>query len=395
MDRLLMIADKSGKVETGKRVYIDGAKGKNEAWLRDMMFNHPDLLPVEDIDQAFGPLIPLCTEFQIDTGRVDALFINESGRLTILECKLWKNPEARREVVAQAIDYVKELSRWSYSDLQRQVSKALHKAGNVPFDVVRRAAGSRLREPEFVDAVSRSLREGRFLVLVIGDGIREGIQSLTEFVSAPSSKAFQFGIVEAAVYHFGNGRLAIHPRILAKTQVLKRQITVFNVKGAAGHMQVEDAAGHSPEISIEVAPGGKRKHLRAWWQPVMKMKFDDPDQEPPRWLVTNNVALSTPYPGVQIKAWATVDRKGMGVFVTGSQQGIDKIRKFIKADRRYLLEHLPKGTIIDPGGLWPVVLKNAAVLSDSERYMWLQKALNEFVNVLRPRLRRWFEAASV
>jgi hypothetical protein len=32
------------------------------------------------------------------------------------------------------------------------------------------------------------------------------------------------------------------------------------------------------------------------------MKFDDPDQDPPYWVGTNNVVLSTPFPGILIKA---------------------------------------------------------------------------------------------
>src|SRR6516225_9199801 len=46
----------------------------------------------------------------------------------LVECKLWKNPEARRQVVAQTLDYVSALSRWSYADLQAKVAAALRKA---------------------------------------------------------------------------------------------------------------------------------------------------------------------------------------------------------------------------------------------------------------------------
>ena len=35
-----------------------------------------------------------------------------------------------------------------------------------------------------------------------------------------------------------------------------------------------------------------KEHLRAWWQPVLdQMRLDDPEQEPPFWLATNNVVL--------------------------------------------------------------------------------------------------------
>jgi hypothetical protein len=82
------------------------------------LFEHPEIIPIDDIDSTFGPLLPLCKELRTEAGPIDAVFINERGRLTIVECKLWKNPQARREVVAQTLDYVSALSVWSYADLQ-------------------------------------------------------------------------------------------------------------------------------------------------------------------------------------------------------------------------------------------------------------------------------------
>jgi len=76
------------------------------------------------------------------------------------------------------------------------VASAVGKQGNIPFDAVQRHTRGRLREQEFVDAVSRSLREGRLLVLIAGDGIREGMQSLTELVNRSATKAFSFGLIE-------------------------------------------------------------------------------------------------------------------------------------------------------------------------------------------------------
>src|SRR5690242_14854047 len=99
-----VLLDQAGSLEKGQQVYLREIKGKDEAWLRDTLFDYPEIIPVEDIDLTFGPLIPLCKELRTDAGSIDAVFINERGRLTIVECKLWKNPQARREVVAQTLD---------------------------------------------------------------------------------------------------------------------------------------------------------------------------------------------------------------------------------------------------------------------------------------------------
>jgi hypothetical protein len=57
-----------------------------------------------------------------------------------------------------------------------------------------------------------------------------------------------------------------------------------------------------------------------------------------------------------------------------------------------LLNNLPKGTIINDRDLgWPVAIKSQEHLEDVEKYAWLTKNLNAFVNVLRPRLKKWYE----
>ena len=94
-------------------------------------------------------------------------FINARGLLTLVECKLWRNPEARREVVGQILDYAKELNRWSYTDLQHAISRAQHDADDSLFELV--AYNS--EEPDertFIDSETRNLRRGRSLLLIVG-----------------------------------------------------------------------------------------------------------------------------------------------------------------------------------------------------------------------------------
>jgi hypothetical protein len=381
-----VLLDNSGKLEKGERVYVGDIPGKDEGWLRDTLFENPELIPIEDIDASFGPLVPVCKELHTDAGPVDAVFINPSGRLTIAEFKLWKNPEARRQVVAQTLDYVSALTSWTYADLQREVTKAVRRPGNMLFELVRKVAGIELKEPQFLDSVSRSLKEGRFLILIAGDGIREGLQSLTELVSRGASKAFTFGLIEVALYRFGKKRFAIQPRVLARTEIVTRHMTILDVKGDLS-VGLEDET-ESPGDSN----AGTKQHLKKWWDPLLTMHFHDPEQPPPVWLATNNIVLTTPYPGIQIKAWARVDGSEMGVFLSGTPaEKFDAIEPLIKRDRRHLLDELPRGTTVDSEARYPVMLKNENPLSPDDRRAWLKSTLNLFVDVLRPRLRKWYE----
>ena len=59
--------------------------------------------------------------------------------------------------MAQALDYARAVSRWSYSDLQRQVAAASGRHGNVPFEKAL-ARNPELNEQQFVDDTTRAMR---------------------------------------------------------------------------------------------------------------------------------------------------------------------------------------------------------------------------------------------
>lgn len=54
-------------------------------------------------------------------------------------------------------------------------------------------------EAQFVDEVQQSLEQGRFLLLILGDGIREGAAAIADFIGSVGSLEFTFGLVEYGV----------------------------------------------------------------------------------------------------------------------------------------------------------------------------------------------------
>ncbi len=81
----------------------------DELTLQELLFLNPQTLPIASIDRAYDGVIPVCRELSTSAGSVDALYVNQLGRMTLAEFKLWRNPQARREVVGQILDYAKEL----------------------------------------------------------------------------------------------------------------------------------------------------------------------------------------------------------------------------------------------------------------------------------------------
>ncbi|WP_210433180.1 hypothetical protein [Vreelandella massiliensis] len=231
---------------------------------------------------------------------MDVVFINPSGRLTLVECKLWRNPEARRKVIAQILDYARAVSGWSYADLQRRVAAATGRKGNVPFKAARELQQD-LDEAAFVDATARALREGRFLLLIAGDGICEGISGMADLITRNAALGFSFGLVEVALYQFGEQGLLVQPRVVARTETIERTFVHLQTCDGSALQEVAEEAevevrGEAPSMSDE----------RAWWEPLTRISFDDPEQEAPTYRPRNHVRVSMPYPGIWLTAFRSM-----------------------------------------------------------------------------------------
>ncbi len=204
----------------------DDATIYDEAWLQNLLFNHPKILPINEVESVFNPLIPICYELPTNAGPIDNFFINDEGLITLVECKLWRNPDARRDVIGQILDYAKEISRWSYEDLLEAVRKNTGSEGNVLYEIVKSYRGD-VDEIVFVDSVTRNLKRGNFLLLIVGDGIREGVENIANFLQRHAGLHFTFGLVELGIFkmpaNLSSGYI-IEPRILVRTVEIERAV---------------------------------------------------------------------------------------------------------------------------------------------------------------------------
>lgn len=371
-----------------------GAGAVSEADIQALIHAFPAALPIHEIDPAFAGAVPVCRELQTPAGAIDNLLVTPSGMPVLVECKLWRNPEGRREVVGQILDYAKELSRWSSADLQRAVNARLGTTGNAILELVR-AGMPDVDESDFNDALTVNLRRGRFLLLIVGDGIREGVEAIAEYLQRHAGLHFSLGLVELPVYRLPDGGRLVAPRVLAHTTVITREVVAvpdgFAVR--AEEDGPEDAAEGPGRVAEEVY-----QRNVAWWTAFLAgLTLDDPEQSRPKPSRLGFLAFSLPAPGGA--CWITVYRETkkseVGLYLSSSSKGVgahalgvvaedwDAVRSELGgavqlerfADGRpKIVDRLPVAGLDQPEGR-------------AQAFGWLAGRLNSFVNVLRPRVR--------
>ena len=138
------------------------APKRSERWLQQLIHRHPTCLPMDEIEPGIGRLIPVCMELPLRVRSVDNLFITPEGNLVIVEVKLWGKPEARRQVVAQTLEYATALFRLDYTKLDDAVRKADFYGAERPerlYSLVDGADASpreRVRGPRFAQPARRT-----------------------------------------------------------------------------------------------------------------------------------------------------------------------------------------------------------------------------------------------
>lgn len=199
--------------------------GLTEEWLQNLIHEHPSVLPLEQIEPAFLSPISICMEMPTKHGPIDNLLLTPDGDIVIVETKLWRNSEARRKVVAQALDYASCLFEMDYAELQAAVLRGSFGKGQKPATLYAAVADrDPLTEAQFEDAINVNLRSGRVVILIVGDGIRTEVERLSGILQSHGGFHFTLALVELAIYALpGNGYL-VHPQTLARTVLIERGV---------------------------------------------------------------------------------------------------------------------------------------------------------------------------
>lgn len=395
---LPILISEQGNETLLQRVPLTGATGTsayNEDWLQDLLYKHPQAVPIAEINPSFVGMIPICRELATPAGPLDVLYATPEGRLVVLEAKLWRNPEARRKVIGQILDYAKELSHWSYETLDAAVRSARRRDQGMAkslFEVVaERNEG--LEEARFIDTVSRSLRRGELMLLIAGDGIRENIGAITNFIEDHGTLHFTFGLIEMTIYQMPDGMHLVLPRVLAHSEVIRR--IVVDVRGG----QLAEPDSDLPEDELETMPRPDLEQQRLkfsefWKEWQEKYPLDDQSQpvKPPTKGTNQFLDMPKASKG-RVCAVAAESGGKAGVYLSFRRDPVsDRIYEALCADRAAIENEIGQPVQWQSNDKWNSV-QNWQEFGDqmltqrrSEVQAWLGDLVNRFVNTFRPRI---------
>jgi len=372
----------------------------DEKWLQEVIFQNIDLIKVSDPIYEKVRVIPLCRELTLNDGIrnlfLDILAITETGRLILIECKLWKNPQARREVLAQTLEYASLMQRLSYSDLAAKLKKHISSGHHDPISQAFKLAGIEINESLLIDRIMENMKRGDFHLIIAGDGIRGDLVNLVNS-TIMSGMTADLSLLEISVHKNTAGEILLSPAVPSETETVTRTV-LLSAEGmpAIIEEEIEPQIGSSPPQSVlrPMQKEVKEANSAFWTRAINTITFDHPDQEPLRRGGNNWCKAILPGPFKWITAWRSKNQ--IGVFLRINNDETSFYQTFFEDRLENMKAELsPEIRIESPEGKdgWAEALFVSVRLDDIDtldvstedlQLKWLSEHLNRFVNYIRP-----------
>ena len=307
--------------------------------------------------------------------------------MVLVECKLWRNPQARREVIAQILEYASLVKQWSYGDLSARVQSALKTLSENPiFEIVSQYHPD-LDEARFVDRLTETLRRGDFILIIAGDGIRADVHAISDYLNQSSGLAARMALVEFQLWE-GNAGLVVMPHIPLKTEMIEQRI-VTSGDGTPLQMERPNITEEDAEDLIDQDRAASKLSERAFWQSFIdQVRFEHPDQPGPRHGGHAWVRIPMPEPIGWITAFRASRNRG-GLFMRFKGDEGEAAVSEIEAARSALEDAIGVPMRIDVNKHDPyeatVSVDFDGSTTNDEAYLnWLLHTANAVVSVFRP-----------
>ena len=178
---------------------VESTDYSDEAELQKLLAESPSLIPVHELREGTASLVVAVREFWLPGScSADLLAFSADGDVAVVECKLAANPEIKRKVVGQILEYGASLWGMSYEDLDGHVSQ---RTGRSLADLVADTQDAEAWDEEgFRENVSAALSKGDFLLIIAVDQINDELRRTIRFLNGCGNPTFAFCALEMQRY---------------------------------------------------------------------------------------------------------------------------------------------------------------------------------------------------
>jgi len=174
----------------------------NEPHLQKMLYESPELIPM---GEDTSPRIFIREAGLPGSGNTDLVGVDTNGGVYIVECKLASNPEVRRKVVGQVLEYAAFLWNMSYDDF----NALFERREKTPLeDLIGSKAAEGWSVEIFRDKVKQHLSDGAFELVIVVDKINEDLKRIIKFVSSRGPQ-LRLRAIELPLYVGGDSEVVV------------------------------------------------------------------------------------------------------------------------------------------------------------------------------------------
>lgn len=148
---------------------------------------------------------------------LDHLFLDNEGVPVLVEVKRATDTRARREVVAQMLDYAANgVAYWPIEQIVESFTRTVQQAGSQPEEQLKDFLGDE-QSDSFWRKVEANLRAGRIRMVFVADRIPKELRRIVEFLNEQMRPA---EVLAIEVEHFtgANGLRLLAPRLVGATE---------------------------------------------------------------------------------------------------------------------------------------------------------------------------------
>ncbi len=188
------------KKNSGRWVKVKEQKFQSKAMLQDILYQSPDIIPIEKLGEHFTKPRLFVKEAGLPgSGNTDLIGIDENGGITVVECKLATNTDIRRKIIGQVFEYASYLWQMSYDDFDAVCSKAEKWDDTSLVEAMRKEmerTGEEWSAEKFKVNVTTALKKGDFRLIIAVDALNDELRRIIQFLNSRGDNSPQIYALE-------------------------------------------------------------------------------------------------------------------------------------------------------------------------------------------------------